>query len=290
MVVPSFIKNNVLLKNHCTLRIGGFTDYFVAPENEQQLIKAVNFAKKNSIPYFVIGHGSNLLFDDKGYQGLIIKLAEKFAKIDISDNRIKVQSGAWMPYVARKSQSAGLTGLEHTVGIPGNIGGIIAMNAGSQRKSVATNLIQINVVTENGEKLELTPEQCGFGYRQSIFQNNKWIILEAEFELEKGDRHLVRHTMRSILKERRLKFPRKQPNVGSVFKSNPTAYQKYGPPGKIIEDLGLKGYCNGGICISKKHANFFVNNGDGNAYGFKKLVDMVNAKANYILVPEVIYV
>lgn len=274
-MIPEFIKTNVSLKAHCTLKIGGMADYFVEPENEQQVKKALAFAKEKAIPYFVIGHGSNLLFADEGYRGIIIKLADKFAQIDINKNCIKVQAGAWMPYVARKAQQSGLVGLEHTVGIPGNIGGILTMNAGSQRKSIATHLKRICVMTKEGEKLMLTPDQCDFGYRQSIFQNKTWIIISAEIECEFGDKNQIRSEMRKILKERRLKFPRKLPNCGSVFKSNPAMYQQYGPPGKIIEDIGLKGFCIGDVCISVKHANFFVNTESGRSKDFINLLQMV---------------
>ncbi|MBE0472181.1 MAG: UDP-N-acetylmuramate dehydrogenase [Methyloprofundus sp.] len=277
-MIPQFIKINVCLKQHCTLKIGGLADYFVEPETEEQVTEALAFAKEKALSYFVIGHGSNLLFADEGYRGLIIKLADKFAQIEINKNLITVQAGAWMPYVARKAQQAGLAGLEHTVGIPGNIGGIITMNAGSQRKSIATHLKNICVMTEEGEKLMLTPDQCDFGYRQSIFQNKPWIILYAEVECELGDKNQIRSEMREILKERRLKFPRKQPNCGSVFKSNPAMYQQYGPPGKIIEDLGLKGYCIGDVCIAPQHANFFVNTGKAYSKDFSALVTIVRQK------------
>ena len=291
---PSYIKTNVLLKNHCTLKIGGTADYFVEPENEQQIIEVLTFAKQQGLPYFVIGHGSNLLFADEGYRGIIIKIADKFADIKVEGNTLKIQSGAWMPYVARKTKVAGLMGLEHTIGIPGNIGGIITMNAGSKRKSIATNLKYIHAIDENANKLTLTPEECNFGYRQSIFQANKWIITGAEIECQSGDKNQIRHEMRQILQQRRLKFPRKQPNCGSVFKSNPVMYQKYGPPGKIIEDLGLKGFCIGDVCISEKHANFFVNTGKASSEDFNSVLAMVRTKVfkkiGFDLVPEVFHV
>lgn len=286
----NFIKTNVSLKHHCTLKIGGLADYFAEPESEQQAAEALAFAKEKAIPYFVVGHGSNLLFADEGYRGLIIKLADKFAKIDINKKHMTVQAGAWMPYVARKAQQAGLVGLEHTVGIPGNIGGILTMNAGSQRKSIATHLKNICVMTKEGVRLKLTPDQCDFGYRQSIFQNKPWIILSADIQCEFGDKNQIRADMRKILKERRLKFPRKQPNCGSVFKSNPTMYQQYGPPGKIIEDLGLKGFCIGDVCISPQHANFFVNTGKASSQDFIFMLSKIKnlcLECNITMDPEV---
>lgn len=289
-MIPKFIKTNVSLKQHCTLKIGGLADYFVEPESQDQIAEALDFAKNKEIPYFVIGHGSNLLFADEGYHGLIIKLAAKFAQIEVHENLIRVQAGAWMPYVARKAQQANLMGLEHTVGIPGNIGGIITMNAGSQRKSIATNLKRIEVLTEKGELLQLTPDECDFSYRHSIFQSKSWIILSAEIECEYGDKNKIRTNMRKILRERRLKFPRKEPNCGSVFKSNPAMYEEYGPPGKIIENIGLKGFCIGDICISEKHANFFINKGNARSSDFIEIlnrVEQICKEINITIEPEV---
>ena len=275
MQMPRYIQKNVELKKHCTLKIGGNADYFVEPESVQEIIGALEFAKQKSLPYFVIGHGSNLLFSDQGYRGVIIKIADKFSDIEIDGNTITVQSGAWMPYVARKAQVAGLAGLEHTVGIPGNIGGIITMNAGSLRKSISENLKTIYVIDDEGNKLILSPKDCNFSYRQSIFQKNKWIIIGAEIECTIGNKKQIRERMHQVLKKRRLKFPRKQPNCGSVFKSNPAMFEKYGPPGKIIEDLGLKGFRSGDICISDKHANFFVNAGEGSSVDFEKILHKI---------------
>jgi UDP-N-acetylmuramate dehydrogenase len=288
MEKPNFIKTNIHLKGHCTLKIGGVADYFVEPETKQQIIETIAFAKYNNLKYFVIGHGSNLLIADEGYRGIIIKIADKFANIKIDNTTIHVQAGAWMPYVARKAQVAGLIGLEHTVGIPGNIGGIISMNAGSQRKSIASNLKTIFFIDENGNQRQLKSEESDFGYRKSIYQQNKWIIIGAEIECQKGDKNQILREMRQILEQRRLKFPRKQPNCGSVFKSNPAMYEKHGPPGKIIENLGLKGFCIGDVCISEKHANFFLNNGDGKSGDFLEI--LCHIKQRVLLEEEVIYV
>lgn len=279
MHIPDIIQCNVSLKNHSTLNIGGDAKYFSSPTTEDEIIELIKWVRQNNIQYFVIGHGSNLLFDDEGYQGLIIKLADNFSKTEIIGQSLIVQSGAWMPFVARKTQVAGLTGLEHTVGIPGNIGGIVTMNAGSQRQSVSTKLVKIRYLDENLIINKINVEDCEFGYRKSIFQNNDWIILEAEFRLSKGDKVEIRRTMKSILKQRRLKFPRKFPNCGSVFKSDPIMYQSYGPPGKIIEQLGLKGIEVGGMCISAQHANFFINQNKATAEDFKRLLILVKDKA-----------
>ncbi len=279
MQIPIIVQTDLLLSNYCTLNIGGAARYFASPSNEAEIIELVNWVNIEQIPYFVIGHGSNILFDDNGYPGLVIKLAENFAQIEINDEILMAQSGAWMPYVARKTQVEGLAGLEHSVGIPGNIGGIVTMNAGSQRKSVSTSLVKIRYLDENAQIHEIQAQDCNFSYRKSIFQLNKWIILQAEFRLSRGDKNQIRKTMRLILQERRLKFPRKLPNCGSVFKSDPVMYKKHGTPGRIIELLGLKGYQIGGMCISNRHANFFINQKNATSQDFKKMLSLVKLKA-----------
>lgn len=269
------IKTNEPLSRHCTLKIGGVADYFSEPETELEIIFSLQFAIKNDLPYFVIGHGSNILFDDLGYRGLIIKIGEKFSKISIKGTKVLAQAGAWMPYVARKSQAKGLAGLEHTIGIPGNIGGIVVMNAGSQRKSISERLIKVRALDKDGKIHELSKEDCAFGYRKSIFQTKGWIILTAELNCEATSSKVIRTEMLKILRDRRGKFPRKSANCGSVFKSSPELYKKHGPPGHIIENLGLKGISVGGVGISKKHANFFVNTGSGKSKDFEELLHLV---------------
>lgn len=291
-MMQGFIKTKEPLKKHCTLQIGGVADYFSEPETESEIISSLQFAIKNTLPYFIIGHGSNVLFDDLGYRGLIIKIGEKFSKIVINDNKIIAQAGAWMPYVARKCQVNGLAGLEHIIGIPGNIGGGVTMNAGSQRKSISERLIKVRALDHNGQIHELKRVDCDFGYRKSLFQKKGWIILTVELECERSNCKTIRHEMLKILQDRRDKFPRKQPNCGSVFKSSPELYKKHGPPGLIIENLGLKGSCVGGVCISQKHANFFVNINSGTSSDFKQLLCLVQDRFmkehGYKLTEEVI--
>lgn len=281
MDILHFIKLNEPLHYHCTLKIGGLAKYFSEPETEEQVASCVRWAKQNLIPYIVIGHGSNILFDDDGFCGLVIKMGPKFSNIEVcaKTSTVKAKAGAWMPYVARKCQTYGLTGLEHTAGIPGNIGGIITMNAGSQRKSISSDLVSVKYLDENLDIRTIESKDGEFGYRKSIFQNKDWVILEALFSCNIGEVAVIRRDMLKILRERRDKFPRKSPNCGSVFKSNPAMYENYGPPGKIIEDLGMKGKCIGGICISTKHANFFINVCRGSSFDFLELLEFVKNKA-----------
>ena len=288
------IVEDICLKEYTTLKIGGNARYFVEPSSQDEIIDAISFAKKNKLPWYIIGNGSNLLFDDEGFNGLIIRISSKFSEITVKGCIITAQAGAWMPNIARKSQQYSLTGLEHTIGIPGNLGGVITMNGGSRRKRISDNLRKITVLNEDLSIIELDIDDCNFGYRKSIFQTKNYVILSAELELKAGNQHSIRKEMLQILKERRHKFPRKLPNCGSVFKSNPKLYDNFGTPGKIIEDLGMKGSCEGGVCISDMHANFFINRNNGTSKDFKSLLERTSNKIlkkhGFMIEPEVLYV
>ncbi len=283
MAQPACLRENVPLKSYSTLRIGGMARYLAEPASEAEIATLLAWAAECRLPWCVIGHGSNILFDDAGYPGLVIHLGQRFARLRIDGSRLTVQAGAWMPHVARRSQQAGLSGLEHTIGIPGNIGGILAMNAGSRRQNIASSLERVRYIDASGRIASLGASEAAFGYRQSIFRQRPWIILDAAFALQPAEPAAIRHEMLAILRDRRGKFPRKQPNCGSVFKSDPALYARLGPPGRIIESLGLKGAACGDLRISPRHANFFVNLGQARASDFRCLLNQVKqaAQARY---------
>tara|TARA_Y100001968_G_C19399006_1_gene739969 strand:- start:480 stop:1106 length:627 start_codon:yes stop_codon:yes gene_type:complete len=190
---------------------------------------------------------------------------------------------------------AGLTGAEHMAGIPGTLGGLVCMNGGSQRKAVGLAVCEVTSVSRNGELIHREGDDCGFGYRQSVFQCNGEIIGEVVLRFEHShDRAEVRREILSILRSRRAKFPQKQPNCGSVFKSNPTMYAEVGPPGSIIEKLGFKGIRSGGAVVSETHANFIVNDGGASAVDVLNLIKIIKAavqkQTGYELESEVRYV
>lgn len=200
-----------------------------------------------------------------------------------------------MPRFSRRVAQAGLTGAEHMIGIPGTLGGLICMNGGSQRKSVGDFLVRVRSVSPSGELITFTKDQCGFAYRESIFQRNQHIIVDAEFEypIAESSRD-VKRNMLSILRDRRLKFPKKLPNCGSVFVSNPAMYADYGPPGAVIERCGLKGLVRNKAQISPMHANFIVNNGGASAKDVLYLIHLVREtvkkETGYLMPAEARYV
>ena len=285
---------DVPLSNHNSWRIGGPADLLIEPDSALQVAEVVRFANQSQIPLIVIGQGTNLLFDDAGLRGIVLKLGEKFSAITIEGNRIIAESGAWVPGLACKAMRAGLAGLEHTIGIPGTIGGLVLMNGGSQRRGIGENVHRVEVVSREGVILDLNREECEFSYRKSALQGTGAVVVKVELECERQDPRQIRRMMLDDLRERRRKFPRKKPNCGSVFLSTSEMHASVGPPGKIIEDAALKGYRIGEAEVSHQHANFIVNRGNASSRDILSLIahirQTVNNRIGFELCCEVRYV
>lgn len=292
---PSVAKLGVCLAPYSWWKIGGPADIFAEVRSEEQLIELLSFIRDSGIPFCIIGRGTNLLFDDAGFRGCVIRLGDGFSRIRINKVLLSAQAGAWTPVVCRAAARAGFSGIEHTIGIPASFGGLICMNGGSQRKGVGEITDSVRVLAPNGEILEHDSAACDFRYRHSRFQHSGEIVLSATLRFQHHRSYAEqRPELLSILRERSRKFPRKLPSCGSVFKSSPELYDAYGPPGKIIEDLGFKGKQRGNIQVSPRHANFIVNNGNGSSADVLALVneirDAVQDKTGLTLHPEFRYV
>lgn len=294
-IIPGGISEKVKLSEISRWKIGGIADCIARPRNTNEIAKLIKYLNHNDISYVVIGATSNLLFADEGLKAVCIQIGQRMSEYKITDNIVWAESGVWVPRLARNVAMAGLSGIEHTAGIPGTLGGLICMNGGSQRKGIGSHIISVKAVSPQGVIRVFNYDECEFEYRASIFQRNNYIITEARllFDEEK-EYSTIRNDMLDILKSRRAKFPHKYPNCGSTFISNPNIYRKYGPPGKIIEDLGYKGYRLGGIQVSKVHANFLNNMGDGKAnevlHLIHKIRDNVKKHTGFEMIAEVKYV
>lgn len=276
-------------------KIGGTADVVIAPRNSEELAKLRAWLYENNLCSIVIGATSNLLFSDEGLRAIAIQIGPRFSELLIEDRRVIAQSGVWVPGVARKAMQAGLSGLEHTCGIPGTLGGLVYMNGGSQRKGISSNITYIKSINEQGKTIVRAAHECEFSYRSSIFQKLNEVIVEVCMELSRAeDKRSVRSDMLSIMRSRRNKFPRKLPNCGSVFKSNPAMYEVFGTPGSVIENFGLKGVSIGGATISPHHANFIVNAGGATASDVLALIEKINfvvsEETGYNMDVEVLYV
>jgi len=208
--------------------------------------------------------------------------------IEFLGNRVIVQAGYSVPWLNFVLSSRGLTGIEHTVGIPGTIGGLVYMNGGSNRLAIGDNVKSIELVDRSGEIQIIKNKDCKFDYRSSKMQSDASIITKIELKLNHTSPKEIKAKQLSILRSRRKKFPLNFPTCGSVFKSSSEMYKKIGPPGKIIEDLGFKGRKIGGIQVSTCHANFFENRGGANSKDVIKLVKdvMLSVKLNHDFIFE----
>lgn len=272
---PGGVKQNVSLAAISQWRIGGQADILIRPSSTQELSQLRAWFHARSLPHVVIGATSNLLFADEGLRVPCIQIGQRMARMVVTGKTVQAEAGVWVPGLARRLMQAGLTGGEHICGIPGTLGGLICMNGGSQRKGVGSNVLRVASVNATGSIVQRSERECGFAYRGSVYQKNGEIITTITLRYEAGKRSSIRRSMLKILAERRCKFPRKQPNCGSVFKSNPAMYAEVGPPGMIIEKLGLKGMRFGDSSISNHHGNFIVNNGNAKAEDVLKLIKKV---------------
>ncbi|APX93261.1 UDP-N-acetylenolpyruvoylglucosamine reductase [Halomonas sp. 1513] len=278
-ICPGGVKENVSLAAISRWRIGGVADVIVEPSTVAELCSLRTFIAQEYLPSVVIGDTSNLLFSDEGLRAVCIRLSSRMSSVHIENNIVYAQAGVWVPFLARKIMLSGLTGAEHTCGIPGTLGGLICMNGGSQRKGIGSSVVTVESVDAAGNIHQRDAEQCEFSYRSSVCQSNSEVIASAKLSFLSGDKLKIRQEMLSILAERNRKFPRKMPNCGSVFKSNPAMYEDVGPPGAVIERIGLKGFSLGKASVSCHHANFIVNYGGARASDVLGLIELIVNRA-----------
>lgn len=256
-------------------KIGGLAQCVVSPNSLKSLQKALKITSDFSeLPRLIIGDCSNLLFDDEGYNGILIKLGNGLNELRFENDEVYCEAGVWVPELAFHCFRRGLAGIEHICGIPGRIGGLVFMNGGSQRRGILENVVSVDVITEKGEMKNIEASNIEHSYRVSPFQGKPLVIAAVRLKLERSTRAIVRKRMHEILASRRKKFPRKLPNCGSVFLSNPKMYDVIGPPGFAIEKVGLKGKRRGNAQISELHANFIVNLGGAKSVDVLYLINL----------------
>lgn len=274
------------LANHTTFKIGGPADYFLLPEEEGQVAEAVMLCKEENIPFFILGKGSNLLVSDKGYRGVIIKLADNFARIEIAGNKVTAQSGASLNVMAEQIAEESLTGFEFASGIPGTLGGAVTMNAGAYGGEMKDIISDATVLDGAGRIRCLNREELNLGYRKSVIQDEHMVVLSASFLLKEGKEEDIRAVMADLTEKREEKQPLEYPSAGSTFK-RPEGYFA----GKLIMDSGLRGYCVGNAGISEKHCGFVINKGGASALEvytvIQDVIRIVYEKQGVRLEPEV---
>lgn len=263
------------MAKHTSFKIGGPADVFIKVDNIEELKETLDLSKKNQIPLTIIGNGSNLLVTDKGIRGITAKLNLKDIEIKNENNKqiIKVDAGVPVGLLAQKLLKEEITGFEEISGIPGTIGGAVIMNAGAHGKELKDILKKVTAMDYNGNIHEFTNEECLFSYRNSRFQKEKYIILQATLELEKGNSTEIKEKMDEYMQFRKEKQPIEYPNAGSTFKRGEDFVTA-----KLIDEAGLKGYKIGGAQVSEKHAGFIVNVDNATAKDVIELTDYIKEK------------
>ena len=272
-------EGNVLIdepmSKHITFRVGGNAMYMVEPDSIASLCELLDFLKFDSpYPYFVMGNGSNLLVTDNGYKGIVVKIGKKLSKITMEDGTLRAEAGAMLSKVAKLACDNGYTGMEGLTGIPGTIGGGVAMNAGAYGDEIKDTLVSVTVYDPGtGSILELSNDELDLSYRHSIFSVREYVLLDATFKCQPGNPEEIQDKVAEYTTSRKTKQPLEYASAGSTFK-RPEGYFA----GKLIEDAGLRGYTVGGACVSTKHCGFVINTGDGTAADVLQVIRDVQRK------------
>jgi len=290
------VEENISLAEHTTFKIGGKAKYFFIAKTKEDIIKAIKAAQQGGLLFFVLAGGSNVLFSDSGFDGLVIRIQN--SKLKIQNANIYIEAGAILADIVNSARHAGLSGLEWATGIPGSIGGAIRGNAGAFSNSIADAVKEVEVLNVKQNKKQpsvFSADDCEFSYRNSIFKKNRdLIILSVGLQLEKGDREQIKTQTEEHINYRKEHHPLEFPSAGSIFKnpsvenlslarlpahSFPSVPLRTGkseiPAGFLIEKCGLKGKRVDDAQISEKHCNFIVNLGDATAKDVIELIKLV---------------
>lgn len=263
---------NEPMSKHTTFKIGGPAECFIKIDNVKDLKEILSFSKENEVPLTVIGNGSNVLVLESGIKGITVCI--KLEGIELKEEKdfciLKVASGEKIGKVSRMMCNKEISGMEELLGIPGTIGGAIKMNAGAHGKEIKDLVTKVTCIDYDGNIKEFTNEEMKFGYRKSILKEEKYIVLEAEFKLQKGNKNEIEEKIEEYSKYRREKQPIEYPSAGSTFKRGEDFITA-----KLIEDAGLKGYSIGGAEVSTKHSGFIINKGNAKAKDVLDLVEYV---------------
>ena len=271
--------------DYSTFGIGGPIRYYFEATNVDDFIEAFRWALSQKIPYFILGKGSNCLFDDRGWDGLVIRNKIEFCEID--QNRVHAGAGFSFALLGSQTARKGLSGLEFAAGIPATVGGAIYMNAGASGQETFDTLSEVLFLTEEGERVNYSKSELKWAYRFSCFQQMRGAILSARFSLK--EKMEASETHRLLIKKRVETQPLKEKSAGCIFR-NPSGCAA----GALIDQCELKGMRVGGAKVSEVHANFIVNDAFATAADVKELIQLVRQrvfeKTGLMLEPEIRWV
>ena len=264
---------DVSLKKYNTYRLDVKCDYLVFPKDIDEVVKLISFLKENNYKYLVLGNGSNVIFKNNRYNGVVIKLS-KLDKIEFDGDKVVVEAGVSLSKLANMAINNSLSGLEFSVSIPGEIGASVSMNAGAYNESFSDVFVSAKILTPKLEIIELTNEDMDFSYRNSFIKKNKdYIVLEVVLKLKPGNKEEMNAVIEKRFEKRKATQPLEYPSAGSVFRNPEGLYA-----GKLIEDANLKGYSIGGAMISDMHANFIVNKDNATGEDIINLINLAKDK------------
>lgn len=267
---PIEIKQNEPMSRHTSFKIGGNADLYIIPHDMDALIETVRILKETETKRYFLGNATNVLFDDAGFRGAVVSLGNICA-IKVIENRIIAEAGASLNLVCKTARDKELSGLEFAYGIPGSIGGAVFMNAGAYGGEMSQVVAQSTYFSLDDMTVHTIPLTAHeYGYRESVYRHNNWLVLSAVLELQKGEYDKINAAMNDYMSRRIDKQPLEYPSAGSVFKRYPGRYT-----GQMIEECGLKGYSIGGAQVSEKHAGFIVNKGGATSADVLALIEHI---------------
>ncbi len=289
--LKNLIKGKVELNHpvapYTTYHLGGKASAFVEPQSTEDLGELLRCLTHGGAPYLMLGGGSNVLFADEGYQGVVIRLGRSFQGIHIEGDRVKIKAATPLVKVLNKSRDAGLGGVEFFAGIPGTLGGAVVGNAGAKKAWIGPTVDELTIVTPRGEVKRLKKSEYSYGYRQSSLKMSGNVLVEAVLKLKKEPKSDIEKKVKEYFKVRRGKQPRIEKNAGSVFKNPEGNFA-----GRLTESVGLKGFKVGGARVSEIHANFIINEGGATAHDvvavMREIQKRVNQEYQIRLEPEII--
>ena len=273
------IDTNVSLRKCTTYRVGGNAKYIAYPKDINSLVKLIKYLKNKNIKYKILGNGSNLLFSEKEYDGVLIKLSEFDDLEFIGKTKLRVGAGFNLIKLSILTAKKGLTGLEFASGIPGTVGGSVFMNAGAYKSDMGYVVETVKVLTPDEKIINLENKEMDFHYRTSFLKKHPdYICLEVVIRLQQGKKEAIEELIKDRRERRLASQPLEYPSAGSVFRNPENDFA-----GRLIEESGLKGEKHGGAMISSKHANFIVNYKNAKADDIKYLIELAHdkVKENY---------
>lgn len=261
------------MKNHTSFRVGGPADLMLLPKSVEELRQTLQLLGNHNLPVYIMGNGSNLLVRDGGLRGAVIKLGDNFSDVSVKGTELWAQAGISLAKLAHVAWQAGLAGLEFASGIPGTLGGAVAMNAGAYGREMAGVIQQVTCCDPDGNLHIFSLQELELGYRTSRVRRDGYLVLEVVLQLESEDPQVIKGKMDELNHLRREKQPLNFASAGSTFKRPPGYYA-----GKLIDEAGLRGFTVGQAQVAEKHCGFIINRGAATASEILELINVVQQR------------